>query len=119
MMEPLEWLEGAGVISLNEMTECVAAPLIPFDEEEGSFFKVYLADTGLMFYKLGINPRLWLEAEELGAAVASSDFRGALAENSTAQASRPTTSKRSIGRHRALGGQRASWTFSFKPTAWK
>lgn len=68
------------------MTECVAAPLIPFDEEEGSFFKVYLADTGLMFYKLGINPRLWLEAEELGAAVASSDFRGALAENSTAQA---------------------------------
>ena len=86
LMEPLEWLEGAGVISLNEMTECVAAPLIPFDEEEGSFFKVYLADTGLMFYKLGINPRLWLEAEELGAAVASSDFRGALAENSTAQA---------------------------------
>ena len=86
LMEPLEWLEGAGVISLNEMTECVAAPLIPFDEEEGSFFKVYLADTGLMFYKLGINPRLWLEVEELGAAVASSDFRGALAENSTAQA---------------------------------
>ena len=86
LMEPLEWLEGAGVISLNEMTECVAAPLIPFDEEEGSFFKVYLADTGLMFYKLGINPRLWLEAEELGAVIASSDFRGALAENSTAQA---------------------------------
>ena len=64
------------------MTECVAAPLIPLDEEEGSFFKVYLADTGLMFYKLGINPLLWLEAEELGAAVASSDLRGALAENS-------------------------------------
>ena len=67
------------------MAECVAAPLIPFDEEEGSFFKAYLADTGLMFYKLGINPQLWLEAEELGAAVASSDFRGALAENSAAQ----------------------------------
>ena len=68
------------------MAECVAAPLSPFDEEEGSFFKAYLADTGLMFYKLGINPRLWLEAEELGAVIASSDFRGALAENSAAQA---------------------------------
>ncbi len=86
LMEPLEWLESAGVISVNEMTECIAAPLIPFDEDTGSFFKVYLADTGLMFYKLGVNPRLWLEAEELGASVASSDFRGALAENATAQA---------------------------------
>ena len=64
------------------MTECVAAPLIPLDEEEGSFYKVCLADTGLMFYKLGINPLLWLEAEELGTVIASSDLRGALAENS-------------------------------------
>ena len=86
LMEPLDWLEGAGVISINAMTESTAAPLVPFDEDEGSFFKVYLADTGLMFYKLGVNPRLWLEAEELGVTVASSDFRGALAENFTAQA---------------------------------
>ncbi|MDO4291217.1 MAG: ATP-binding protein [Eggerthellaceae bacterium] len=86
LMEPLDWLEGAGIVSINGMTECVEAPLVPFDEDDGSFFKVYLADTGLMFYKLGINPRLWLEAQEFGDAVTSSDFRGALAENSVMQA---------------------------------
>ena len=42
------------------MTDCAEAPLVPYDDMEGSFFKVYLSDTGLMFYKLGVNPRLWL-----------------------------------------------------------
>lgn len=86
LMEPLEWLEGAGVISINGMTSCMEPPLVPYDDEEGSFFKVYLGDTGLMFYKLAVNPMLWLESERLDMMSASSDFRGALAENSVMQA---------------------------------
>lgn len=85
LLEPIEWLEGAGIVNMNSLTKCCEAPLVPYDEEEGSFFKVYLADTGLMFYKLAVNPRLWLEAEGAGFPV-SSDFRGALAENSVMQA---------------------------------
>lgn len=84
LLEPLDWLEGAGMVSINGLTECVEAPLVPYDADEGSFFKVYLADTGLMFYKLAVNPRLWLESQ--GTAPVSSDFRGALAENSVMQA---------------------------------
>lgn len=92
LIEPLDWLEGAGITSINNMTTCIAAPLVPFDDEEGSFFKVYPADTGIMFYKLAVNPRLWLDAAASGspdassAPVGSSDFRGALAENSVMQA---------------------------------
>lgn len=86
LLEPLEWLEGAGVVAINNMTDCVQAPLVPFDDEEGSFFKVYLADTGLMFYKCAVNPRLWLDAMESDAIVGSADFRGALAENFAMQA---------------------------------
>lgn len=86
LIEPLDWLEGAGIISVNNLTEGVEPPLVPFDDEDGSFFKVYLLDTGLMFYKLGINPRLWLDLKEDSAIALSSDFRGALAENSVMQA---------------------------------
>ncbi len=89
LLEPLDWLEGAGVVCIHPMTDCTAAPLVSRDEGEGSFFKVYLADTGLMFYKLAVNPRLWLEAQgaESGSCVvASADFRGAFAENSVMQA---------------------------------
>lgn len=84
LLEPLNWLEGAGMVTVNPLTECAEAPLVPYDQDEGSFFKVYLADTGLMFYKLAVNPRLWLESQ--GTAPVSSDFRGALAENSVMQA---------------------------------
>lgn len=86
LIEPLDWLEGAGIISVNNLTEDIEPPLVPFDDEDGSFFKVYLLDTGLMFYKLGINPRLWLDLKEDSAIALSSDFRGALAENSVMQA---------------------------------
>lgn len=70
------------------MTDCGEAPLVPYDDTEGSFIKVYLSDTGLIFYKLGLNPRLWLESQEQGLPLGSSDFRGALAENSVMQALR-------------------------------
>ena len=86
LMEPLEWLAGAGMVTINELTECAEPPLVPYDDSEGSFFKVYLADTGLMFYKLRVNPRLWLEAEASGNFPVSSDFRSALAENAVMQA---------------------------------
>lgn len=86
LMEPLEWLEGAGVVNVNPMTDSIQAPLAPYAEDEGSFFKVYMADTGLMFYKFQVNPSLWLEAENSSQVAVSSDFRGALAENSVMQA---------------------------------
>lgn len=88
LIESLDWLEAAGIISINALTDCAEAPLVPYDDTGGSFFKVYLSDTGLMFYKLGLNPRLWLESQEQGLPLGSSDFRGALAENSVMQALR-------------------------------
>ena len=86
LLEPLEWLEGAGIVLINQLTKGTEAPLVPFDEDEGSFFKVYLADMGLMFYKLQVNPQLWLEAAADGTLPVSSDFQGALAEASVAHA---------------------------------
>ena len=86
LLEPIEWLAGAGIVCGNELTEACQAPLYPYSEDEGSFFKVYLADTGLMFYKLHVNPELWLDALSGDALPVSSDFRGALAENSVSQA---------------------------------
>ncbi len=79
LLEPLEWLEAAGIVSRNELTKDTCAPLAPFNDEEGSFFKVYVSDTGLMFRKFGIAPELFLDPR-LGPQL-SSDFRGALAEN--------------------------------------
>lgn len=87
LMEPLDWLAAAGMITINERTDSLGAPLVAYESDEGSYFKVYLADTGLMFYKLGVNPRVWLESEASGLAL-SSDFRGALAENVVMQALR-------------------------------
>lgn len=74
------------MVTMNEMTERTQVPLAPRDDEEGSFFKVYVADTGIMFYKFPVDPRLWLEAQSGSAFVTSSDFRGALAENVVMQA---------------------------------
>lgn len=84
LLEPLEWLSAAGIVSINDLTRDVQAPLAPYNDEEGSFFKVYVADTGVMFSKFGISPNLFLNPE-LQAAV-SSDFRGALTENYVMQA---------------------------------
>lgn len=75
--DPLCWLEGAGVVTLNRQTNSCELPLVP--REGGAFFKVYMADTGLMFSKYGLSPELVFSQrsyETLSAA-----FRGALAEN--------------------------------------
>lgn len=86
LMEPLEWLEAAGIVSRNEMTKDTTPPLCEYCDEEGSFFKVYVADTGLMFHKFGISAEMFLSPEMTKAL--SSDFRGALAENYVMQALR-------------------------------
>lgn len=84
LLEPLEWLAAAGIVNINDLTRDSQAPLAPYNDEEGSFFKVYVADTGVMFSKFGIAPGLFLNPE-LQASL-SSDFRGALAENYVMQA---------------------------------
>lgn len=84
LLEPLEWLMAAGVVLRNDLTCDTAAPLVAFNDEEGSYFKVYLADTGLMFYKFGIEPQLFLDPTMRP--LLSPDFRGALAENQVMQA---------------------------------
>ena len=55
LLEPLEWLAAAGVISINDLTCDDRAPLAPYNDEDGSYFKVYVADTGIMFHKFGID----------------------------------------------------------------
>lgn len=84
LLEPLEWLSAAGIVTIHELTHDTRPPLTPHSEVEGSFFKVYVADTGLMFHKFGIDPRLVVDAAT--SQVLSSDFRGALAENYVMQA---------------------------------
>lgn len=86
LLEPLEWLEAAGIVLRNDLTCDTIAPLAPFNDEEGSFFKEYLCDTGLMFHKFGIEAELLLDPKLRH--LLSSDFRGALAENSVMQALR-------------------------------
>lgn len=84
LMEPLEWLDAAGIVTLNDLTCDVSAPLAPYNDEEGSYFKVYVADTGIMFHKFGIDARIFLDKEQRKSL--NSDFRGALAENFVMQA---------------------------------
>lgn len=91
LLEPLEWLAAAGVVSINELTKDSQAPLFPYNADDGSFFKVYTADTGVMFSKFGISPDVFLDPALSGAL--SSDFRGALAENYVMQALRANNIK--------------------------
>lgn len=84
LLEPLEWLEAAGIVTINDLTCDTQAPLTAYCDEEGSYFKVYVADTGLMFHKFNVDAELFLDPMLKG--VLSSDFRGALAENAVAQA---------------------------------
>lgn len=86
LLEPLEWLEAAGIVMRNDLTRDTVAPLAPYNDEEGSFFKIYVSDVGVMFKKFGIRPETFLDPAS--AARLSSDFRGALAENSVMQALR-------------------------------
>lgn len=86
LLEPLEWLAAAGIVTIHDRTADMQAPLTPYSDDEGSFFKVYLADTGIMFQKFGIDASLVLDSGQRAAL--SADFRGALAENYVMQALR-------------------------------
>lgn len=79
LLEPLEWLEAAGVVVKNDLTKDMHVPLTPYGDEGGSFFKLYMADTGVMFYKYGLAAETYLNPGNR--ALLSSEFRGALAEN--------------------------------------
>lgn len=80
--EPLGWMEAAGIIKLNPQTNSTSAPLVA--RKGGAFFKAYMGDTGLMFYKFGLSPDALLNPATYGSL--SDSFRGALAENYVMQA---------------------------------
>lgn len=84
LLEPLEWLAATGIVNVNDLTCDASAPLAPHNDEEGSFFKMYVADTGLMFHKFGLDAQVYLDAT--GRASLSGEFRGAFAENFVMQA---------------------------------
>ena len=84
LLEPLEWLAAAGIVTLNDLTCDTHFPLAPYNDEEGSYFKAYVADTGLMFRKFRVDAETYLDPALQD--VLSSDFRGALAENAVMQA---------------------------------
>lgn len=79
---PLAWLESAGLVYLNYQTSDVESPLIA--NKNGKFFKVYMCDTGLMFYKYGLEPIAFID-NNLRMHF-TSRFRGAIAENYVKQA---------------------------------
>ena len=74
---PLAWLEAAELVLLTEQTNETQAPLVA--RGEGSFFKVYLSDVGLLYKQLELDSSVYLR-DELRE-VLSARFRGALAEN--------------------------------------
>ncbi|MBQ9006158.1 MAG: ATP-binding protein [Atopobiaceae bacterium] len=84
LLEPLEWLAAAGIVTLNDLTCDTRFPLAPYNDEDGSYFKAYIADTGLMFRKYRVDAETYLDPTLQD--VLSSDFRGALAENAVMQA---------------------------------
>ena len=74
---PIGWLESAEIVTLNHQTNDVHAPLT--ERTDGSFFKVYLPDTGLLYCRYNLAAEAFLD--DAGRAALSSRFRGALAEN--------------------------------------
>lgn len=80
--EPLAWLESAGVVRLCRQTNSLALPLVPRDG--GAFFKAYLADVGLLYYKSGLVPQMIFSKDSYG--LLADAFRGAFAENYVMQA---------------------------------
>jgi predicted AAA+ superfamily ATPase len=76
---PFVWLDSAGIIYRHRLVEHAVAPLEP---KEGTFFKVYLHDVGLLSRAMGVTPQVFLtRPEEL-----ARGFRGGLAENYVKQA---------------------------------
>jgi len=76
------WLEAAGLIHRHRLVETPSAPLVY--RQNGTFFKVYLLDVGLLAQAMGIRPNAYLGSDTRR--TISSDFRGGLIENAVKQA---------------------------------
>jgi len=74
---PFAYLEHAGLIYRHYQAAEVRAPLTK--RIDGTFFKVYLCDAGLLSAQLGVRPDAFLD--ESTYRLLSPSFRGALAEN--------------------------------------
>lgn len=82
--EPLAWLEAASLVNLNYQTNDCEPPLAA--REGGAYFKAYLADTGLLYFRSNLEPDVYLV--DARRETLSARFRGALAENYVMQALR-------------------------------
>ncbi|MDR0783313.1 MAG: ATP-binding protein [Propionibacteriaceae bacterium] len=76
------WLESAGLIHRHFQAEEPVAPLRP--REDGTFFKVFLLDVGILSARLGVVPEVFCSTA--GAQQISTTFRGGIAENYVKQA---------------------------------
>jgi predicted AAA+ superfamily ATPase len=74
---PFAYLESAGLIYRHHEVAAVQAPLV--GRNDGSYYKVFLSDVGLLAAQLGVRPDAFLD--ESTYQLLSSAFRGALAEN--------------------------------------
>lgn len=79
--DPIAWLEAAEIVHINRQTVDEQAPLMT---RGGNYFKLYMADTGLMFKKYDLAAEAFLDNTLYNNL--SSRFRGALAENYVMQA---------------------------------
>ena len=79
---PFAYLEHAALIHRHHQAVEVRAPLT--GRTDGTFFKVYLNDVGLLSSQLGVRPDAFLD--ESTYRLLSPSFRGALAENYVKQA---------------------------------
>ena len=70
----LQWLKNAGLVHLVELVQNAQIPLSP--NANATYFKVYMADCGLLLRKLGLSYKNILEEN-----LALSSFKGAVTEN--------------------------------------
>jgi len=76
------WLDAAGLVHRHFQVEEPVAPLRP--RNDGTFFKAYLFDVGILSAQLDVTPRVF--CSQAGYAQVSSSFRGGIAENYVKQA---------------------------------
>jgi predicted AAA+ superfamily ATPase len=74
---PFSWLESAGLVFRHWQT---IGGMTPFEPRlDGTFYKAYLLDVGLLSSQMGVRPDVFLDHD--GYRQISPAFRGALAEN--------------------------------------
>jgi len=78
----MAWLEGAGLVYRHRQVQHAIAPLEP--RGNGSFYKTYLLDCGILAQRMGIRPQVFLD--DAARQQMSSGYRGGMAENYVKQA---------------------------------